>query len=100
MGSHHGIAPDKVYTADGVTIVPGSSYLTFSPLLRFPGAVIFCCTVSEVTFGGRYPLSFPVGARTFLRHRLSFDARDRSECLHNKEEKRLNFKRSVIDFQL
>ena len=32
MGSHHGIAPNKVYTADGVTIVPVSSYLAFSPL--------------------------------------------------------------------
>ena len=32
LGSHHGIAPDKVYTADGVTIVPVSSYLAFSPL--------------------------------------------------------------------
>ena len=31
-GSRHGIAPNKVYTAEGVTILPVSSYLAFSPL--------------------------------------------------------------------
>ena len=29
-------------------------------------AVYFCCTFPEVTFGGRYPLSLPYEARTFL----------------------------------
>ena len=28
--------------------------------------VYFCCTCPEVAFGGRYPLSLPCGARTFL----------------------------------
>ena len=29
-------------------------------------AVSLCCTCPEVTLGGRYPLSLPCGARTFL----------------------------------
>ena len=29
-------------------------------------AVYLCCTFPEVAFGGRYPLSLPYGARTFL----------------------------------
>ena len=29
-------------------------------------AVFLCCTFPEVAFGGRYPLSLPCGARTFL----------------------------------
>ena len=29
-------------------------------------AVSLCCTFPEVAFGGRYPLSLPCGARTFL----------------------------------
>ena len=32
------------------------------------GAVSFCCTFPEVAFGGRYPLSLPCGARTFLTY--------------------------------
>ena len=31
----------------------------------------FCCTSPEVAFGGRYPLSMPFGARTFLVSGLS-----------------------------
>ena len=34
-------------------------------------AVIFCCTFPGVTPGGRYPLSLPYGARTFLIWGLS-----------------------------
>ena len=41
-------------------------------------AVYLCCTFPEVAFGGRYPLSLPYGARTFLTHRLSPYARGRS----------------------
>ena len=40
-------------------------------------AVYFCCTCPRVTPGGRYPLSLPYGARTFLTHRLSPYARGR-----------------------
>ena len=41
-------------------------------------AVYLCCTCPRVTPGGRYPLSLPCGARTFLTHRLSPYARGRS----------------------
>ena len=41
-------------------------------------AVYFCCTCPEVAFGGRYPLSLPYGARTFLTYRLSPYTRGRS----------------------
>jgi len=34
-------------------------------------AVYLCCTCPEVAFGGRYPLSLPYGARTFLIRSLS-----------------------------
>ena len=34
-------------------------------------AVYLCCTFPEVAFGGRYPLSLPCGARTFLMNGLS-----------------------------
>jgi len=34
-------------------------------------AVYLCCTFPEVAFGGRYPLSLPCGARTFLVYGLS-----------------------------
>ena len=34
-------------------------------------AVYLCCTFPEVAFGGRYPLSLPCGARTFLMAGLS-----------------------------
>ena len=34
-------------------------------------AEYLCCTCPEVTLGGRYPLSLPCGARTFLIRSLS-----------------------------
>ena len=40
-------------------------------------AVYLCCTFPEVAFGGRYPLSLPCGARTFLPAGLSASPRDR-----------------------
>ena len=56
------------FTLTGIlTHPPVGSYPTFSPLLPLQGAVLFCCTFPEVAFGGRYPLSLFVGARTFLR---------------------------------
>ena len=45
------------------------SYRTFPPLPHESGAVSLCCTFPEVAFGGRYPLSLPCGARTFLTRR-------------------------------
>ena len=54
------------------------SLFLLSPLkLRFNGdpnwgeAVSLCCTCPEVTLGGRYPLSLPCEARTFLTCGLS-----------------------------
>ena len=38
-------------------------------------AVSLCCTCPEVTLGGRYPLSLPCGARTFLTRFLSESGR-------------------------
>ena len=46
-------------------------------------AVYLCCTCPRVTPGGRYPLSLPCGARTFLMAALSSQPRDRlSYLLH------------------
>jgi len=42
----------------------------FHPYRKNP-AVSLCCTCPEVTLGGRYPLSLPCGARTFLIRSLS-----------------------------
>ena len=61
--------------ADAFTRRRVSSYLAFPPLPAAPQspqpAVYLCCTFPEVAFGGRYPLSLPCGARTFLMDRLS-----------------------------
>ena len=38
-------------------------------------AVYLCCTCPEVTLGGRYPLSLPCEARTFLTRCLSASGR-------------------------
>ena len=38
---------------------------------RQAAAVSLCCTCPEITLGGRYPLSLPCGARTFLIRGLS-----------------------------
>ena len=62
-----------------VTMGRVGSYPTFSPLL--PGiedarlAVYLCCTCPEVPLGGRYPLSLPYEARTFLIWSLSASIR-------------------------
>ena len=79
----HGVAPDRVYSTP---MFPwGGCALTtpFHPYLAGTSqgahtpneAVSFCCTCPRVTPGGRYPLSLPCGARTFLTHRLSPYAR-------------------------
>ncbi len=61
--------------ADAFTRRRVSSYLAFPPLPAAPQspqpAVYLCCTFPEVAFGGRYPLSLPCGARTFLMDGLS-----------------------------
>ena len=73
--SHTGVAPDRVYsdgrfhTPSG-ELLPRLSTLTGRRANAEP-AVYLCCTFPEVAFGGRYPLSLPCGARTFLMDRLS-----------------------------
>ncbi len=52
----------------------------FSTLTDCKSAVYLCCTCPRVSPGGRYPLSLPCGARTFLTYQLSPDTRDRSDC--------------------
>ena len=51
-------------------LLPRLSILTGWSEKSLP-AVYFCCTFPEVAFGGRYPLSLPYGARTFLMTELS-----------------------------
>ena len=56
-------------------------------------AVYLCCTFPEVAFGGRYPLSLPCGARTFLMNGLSACTRDclfYSRCLFYRMKKGLS----------
>ena len=80
--SLHGVAPDRVYSVlvsprDGCALTaPFHPYCTADRT-----AVYFCCTCPEVAFGGRYPLSLPCGARTFLTHGLSACARGCSAYL-------------------
>ena len=69
-----GVAPDRVYSighsrADGCALTA-----PFHPCRRRrepPPAVYFCCTFPQIALGGRYPLSLPCGARTFLMRGLS-----------------------------
>ncbi len=67
--SLHGVAPDRVYIIKPVSLQAGCALTApFHPCLRilYPQAVYLCCTCPGVTPGGRYPLSLPCGARTFL----------------------------------
>ena len=66
-----------LHAADGRLSPP------FHPYCRMHAAAVYlCCTCPRVTPGGRYPLSLPYGARTFLTHFLSECARGRSACSH------------------
>ena len=53
------------------TLEPMGELLPRLSTLTSEEAVYLCCTFPEVAFGGRYPLSLPCGARTFLMNRLS-----------------------------
>ena len=55
---------------------PARALLPHVSTLTSCEAVSLCCTCPRVTPGGRYPLSLPCGARTFLTHSLSAYARD------------------------
>ena len=64
-----GVAADRVYRPPMLPWDVVSSYLAFPPLplyARRKTAVYLCCTIPKVTLGGRYPLSLPCAARTFL----------------------------------
>ena len=64
-----GVAADRVYRPPMLPWGAVSSYLAFPPLplrAKHKTAVYLCCTIPEVTLGGRYPLSLPCAARTFL----------------------------------
>ena len=88
--SHTGVAPDRVYS-DGYFDAPSGELLPRLSTLTdkthsttslatvcsdILSAVFLCCTFPEVAFGGRYPLSLPCGARTFLINGLSACSRD------------------------
>ena len=64
------LAPDGVYMTDESPGRRCALTAPFHPYLN-EEAVYLCCTFPEVAFGGRYPLSLPCGARTFLIGRLS-----------------------------
>ena len=75
---------DRVYSTPmfpwgGWSLTPPFHYDRLAP------ATSLCCTCPEVTLGGRYPLSLPCGARTFLIWNLSVTirgcpTRSRSYC--------------------
>ena len=73
--SHTGVAPDRVYSDGQFPAVGCALTAPFHPYWQTPAsashlpAVYLCCTFPEVAFGGRYPLSLPYGARTFLMKR-------------------------------
>ena len=58
------------------TLEPSGELLPRLSTLTSNEAVYLCCTFPEVAFGGRYPLSLPCGARTFLIADLSALPRD------------------------
>ena len=67
--SLHGVAPDRVYIVK--PMFPWAGWALTPPFHPCLSAVYLCCTCPEVTLGGRYPLSLPCGARTFLIRCLS-----------------------------
>ena len=71
------------FTASDCSQPMGELLPRLSTLTRRSRAVYLCCTFPEVAFGGRYPLSLPCGARTFLMNRLSPCPRD---CLAYSHE--------------
>ncbi len=66
----HGVAPDRVYIVK--PMFPWAGCALTAPFHPYfapdwgSEAVSLCCTCPGVTPGGRYPLSLPYGARTFL----------------------------------
>ena len=74
----HGVASDRVYIVKPMSPWAGWALTPpFHPCRNgeTAPAVYLCCTCPGVTPGGRYPLSLPCEARTFLKQRLSASAR-------------------------
>ena len=71
-----------------VSLQPSGALLPHLSTLTSKEAVYLCCTFPEVAFGGRYPLSLPCGARTFLMNRLSPCSRDCLAYSHTYSTKR------------
>ena len=77
-----GVAPDRVYSVKPMSPWAGCAltapFHPYRPSITRSGertAVSLCCTCPGVTPGGRYPLSLPCGARTFLIWVLSVPIR-------------------------
>ena len=77
-----GVAPDRVYIVKPMSPWAGCAlaapFHPCRPNITRSGertAVSLCCTCPGVTPGGRYPLSLPCGARTFLIWVLSVPIR-------------------------
>ena len=81
-----GVAPDRVYS-NGHFYAPLGELLPRLSILTASGgpltAVFLCCTFPQIALGGRYPLSLPCGARTFLTAGLSASPRDCLSYSHN-----------------
>ena len=61
---------DRVYSVK--PMLPWAGQAMSLPFHLSCNAVVYlCCTCPEVSLGGRYPLSLPCGARTFLIRCLS-----------------------------
>ena len=64
MRSSTALLRDRVYIVE--PMLPWAGWALTPPFHPYPTAVYLCCTCPEVTLGGRYPLSLPYEARTFL----------------------------------
>ena len=62
---------DRVYIVKPMLPWAGQAINLPFHLCCASAVVYLCCTCPEVTLGGRYPLSLPCGARTFLIRGLS-----------------------------
>ena len=83
---------DRVYSVK--PMLPWAGWALTPPFHPCLTAVYLCCTCPGVTPGGRYPLSLPCGARTFLtwvplgaQPRLSDPV---AQILYSKESKLSN----------
>ena len=91
----HGVAPDRVYIVK--PMLPWAGWALTPPFHPYLAAVYLCCTCPGVTPGGRYPLSLPCGARTFLIRCLSACVRgcptwSRKYCTANKPKCQMSCK--------